>query len=166
MSEQELSVSQACEIARQMADHFRAFTQVHQVLEKAMVSSSYVDALEAQLAILKPQVDVWVNRRSDVQEKCALSEAAYSEQVAVQQADFEAKRAIAEQTLAELSTQATARTKRIEEAHAALLYTHQQDLNEIEATRDRLIHVVAGLQERKKNLAKEFGAFVGDSNNG
>jgi len=166
MSEQELSVSQACEIARQMADHFRAFTQVHQVLEKAMVSRSYVDELEAQLAMLKPQVDVWVNRRNDVQEKCALSEAAYSEQVAAQQADFEAKQSQMAQTLATLSSQAQARTKQMQEEHSALMYLQQQDLAQMEAQRDGLITVIAGLQERKKAFAKELGAFVGDSNNG
>jgi uncharacterized protein involved in exopolysaccharide biosynthesis len=166
MSEQELSISQACEIARQMANHFRAFTQVHQVLEKAMVSKSFVDELEAQLATLKPQIDVLVARRDDAQEKCTKAEEAYTVQMADQESDLAAQRLSAEQVLAELGAQMQMKTKQIEEAHMALLFTHQQEIEVIEAKRDRLQDSLAMLQVRKKNLAKEFGEFVGDSNNG
>ena len=162
MSEQELlSDAQACDLARQMANHYRVFEQLHKVLEKVMISSGRVKQLDASIATLLPIEAALKDKVAEAEQTLETRSAEIRATLAELNAEVSTRQLIAAQTDAALVTNHATKIKRLEEAHAALMFQHQQDIEDIMLSRDKLIHTISVLDERKKSLVNEFGALIG-----
>ena len=156
-----MSDAQACEIARQMENHFRAFGQLHQVLEKALVAGSQVEQCNQMLDQLKPQVDNWLKREAELEASVQQLQVDYTASQQVIRDDLAQRSAQVEVAAADAKTRAQEAMRQLEQDHQAMVFTNQQIIEGLDARREELEHTIKGLETTKANLSKEFATLIG-----
>jgi len=156
-----MSDAQACELARQMENHFRAFGQLHQVLEKALVAGSQVEQCNQMLDMLKPQVDEWLKREADLAAAVSVQELEYQNSKAKIADDLAAQLAQVSDTVRDAKDRSVETLRGLEQDQQAMVFTNQQIIKGLDTQRDELERIIKGLETTKANLSKEFATLIG-----